>query len=62
MALKGKKLHLNDIQGIRGFVMVYNGLATFAITYRELTLHRSTYWTNVSCAYVFFVYINKKVH
>jgi hypothetical protein len=41
--------------------MAYNGSATFAMAYKELGLGRSTYWTNVSCAYVFFVYINKKV-
>jgi hypothetical protein len=36
MALKGKKLHPDDIQGIRGFAMVYKGLAIFAIAYKEL--------------------------
>jgi hypothetical protein len=29
MVLKGKKLHPNSIQGIRGFAMAYKGLATF---------------------------------
>jgi hypothetical protein len=37
MTLKGKKLHPNDIQEIRGFVMTYKGLATFAMTYKEGT-------------------------
>jgi hypothetical protein len=36
MALKGKKLHPDDIQGIRGFVMVYKGLTTFVMTYKKL--------------------------
>jgi hypothetical protein len=41
MALKGKKLHSDDIQGITGFVMAYKGLAIFTTTYKELTLHLS---------------------
>jgi hypothetical protein len=36
MALKGKKLHPDDIQEIRDFVMAYKGLATFAMVYKEL--------------------------
>jgi hypothetical protein len=35
MALKGKKLHPNGIQEIRGFAMAYKGLATFIMTYKE---------------------------
>jgi hypothetical protein len=38
MSLKGKKLHLDGIQGIRDFVMAYKGLATFTIAYKELAL------------------------
>jgi hypothetical protein len=36
MTLKGKKLHPDDIQGIRDFTMAYKDLATFAIAYKEL--------------------------
>jgi hypothetical protein len=36
MALKGKKLHPDDIQEIRNFAMAYKDLATFAMTYKEL--------------------------
>jgi hypothetical protein len=39
MALKGEKLHPNDIQGIRDFAIAYNGLATFVIAYKELAQH-----------------------
>jgi hypothetical protein len=38
IALKGKKLHPDDIQEIRGFTMTYKGLATFTMTYKKLTL------------------------
>jgi hypothetical protein len=38
MALKGKKLHLNDIQGIKGFTIAYKGLATFTMSYKDLIL------------------------
>jgi hypothetical protein len=38
MALKGKKLHPDDIQRIRDFTMAYKGLATFVISYKELAL------------------------
>jgi hypothetical protein len=38
MALKGKKLHPDDIQGIRDFVMAYKGPTTFAMAYKELSL------------------------
>jgi hypothetical protein len=40
MALKGKKLHPDGIQGIRGFAMAYKGLATFTMAYKELALLR----------------------
>jgi hypothetical protein len=33
MALKSKKLHSDDIQGIRGFTMIYKSIATFAMAY-----------------------------
>jgi hypothetical protein len=39
MALKDKKLHPNDIQGIKDFAMAYNDLATFTVAYKELTQH-----------------------
>jgi hypothetical protein len=39
VTLKGKKLHPDDIQGIRDFAMAYKDLATFAMTYKELTLY-----------------------
>jgi hypothetical protein len=38
MALKGKKLHPNDIQGIKGFTIAYKGLATFTMSYKDLIL------------------------
>jgi hypothetical protein len=38
MALKGKKLHPDDNQGLRNFMMTYKGLATFTMAYKELTL------------------------
>jgi hypothetical protein len=38
MALKSKKLHPSDIQGIKGFAIVYKGLATFMIAYKEWAL------------------------
>jgi hypothetical protein len=38
MALKGKKLHPDDIQGIRDFAMAYKGPTTFAMAYKELSL------------------------
>jgi hypothetical protein len=34
--LKGKKLHPDNIQDIRGFVMGYKGLATFTMAYKAL--------------------------
>jgi hypothetical protein len=37
MALKGKKLHPDSTQEIRGFAMAYKDLAIFAMTYKELT-------------------------
>jgi hypothetical protein len=46
IALKGKKLHPNDIQGIRDFVMAYNGLTTFVMAYKELT-HLNLCWVGV---------------
>jgi hypothetical protein len=38
MALKGKKLHPNDIHGIKGFTIAYKGLATFTMSYKDLIL------------------------
>jgi hypothetical protein len=46
IALKGKKLHPNDIQGIRDFTMAYNGLTTFIMTYKELA-HLNLCWVGV---------------
>jgi hypothetical protein len=37
MVLKGNTLHPDDMQGIRGFVMPYKDMATFAMTYKELS-------------------------
>jgi hypothetical protein len=39
MALRVKKLHPDDIQGISDFATTYKCLATFAMTYKELTLN-----------------------
>jgi hypothetical protein len=36
MAVKGKKLHPDDIQRIKDFTMTYKDLATFAMSYKEL--------------------------
>jgi hypothetical protein len=36
MTLKSKKLHPDNIQWIRGFVMTYKGLTIFTVTYKEL--------------------------
>jgi hypothetical protein len=38
IVLKGKKLNPDSIHGIRGFMMIYKGLATFTVAYKELTL------------------------
>jgi hypothetical protein len=38
MALKDKKLHPNNIQGIRDFTMTYKSLVTFTMAYKELVL------------------------
>jgi hypothetical protein len=41
MVMKGKKLHPDNIQEIRGFAMIYKGLATFTMTYKEWALSQS---------------------
>jgi hypothetical protein len=40
MALNGKKLHPDDIQEIRDFVMTYKGLVTFKMSYKELAHYK----------------------
>jgi hypothetical protein len=42
MALKGKKLHPDDIQGIRGFTIAYKGLATAVMVYKELAFNEKS--------------------
>jgi hypothetical protein len=49
MALKDKKLHPNDLQVIRDFTMTYKGLATFAMTYKELAQKNTTTLSSQIC-------------
>jgi hypothetical protein len=55
MALKSKKLHADDIQGIRGFMMAYKCLATFTMPYKKLHLYTESSfktWQDIAALYM----------
>jgi hypothetical protein len=64
MALRVKKLHPDDIQGISDFATTYKCLATFAMTYKELTLNiifLKKICQSVIVFVVFFSYKGKEI-
>jgi hypothetical protein len=51
MALTSKKLHLDNIRGIRDF-MTYKSLATFAMAYKELDPINNSHYKVLHVAYI----------